>query len=56
MNLDICLFLGNFLQFTYFQNQFEMDWNSKTLITKQSANLEKEMKIFKMSIRRELVM
>lgn len=45
MNLDVYLFLVDSLQFTYFQNQFEMDWNSKTLMTEQSTDLEKEIKI-----------
>lgn len=45
MNLDVYLFLVDSLKFTYFQNQFEMDQNSETLMAEQSADLEKEIKI-----------
>lgn len=45
MNLDVYLFLVSSFQFTYLQNQFKMDWNSNTLMTEQSTELEKEIKI-----------
>lgn len=53
MNLDVYLFLADSLQFIYFQNQIEMDWKSKTLMTEQSTDLVKEIRT---SIKKKLVM